>query len=162
LQSEYIDLYQLHNPPMQLLAEDGSILETLLRLQEEGKIRALGISTRSPEEGLIAVAEFGVRALQVNFNLVDQRALASGLFELCERQGAGVICRTPLCFGFLTGKYAGDSRFDTSDHRSAWSADQIKRWAEASDIFAAAAVDQVCQTHAQVALRFCLSYETVA
>lgn len=162
LQSDYIDVYQLHNPPVQLLRDDLSIMETLLRLQEQGKIRAIGISTRSPEDGLVAVTEHSVRALQVNFNLVDQRALESGLFELCSREGVGVICRTPLCFGFLTGQYSGDSKFDSSDHRSVWPSDQIRRWAEAHRMFAAAVSGRAYQTHAQIALRFCLSYGAVS
>jgi aryl-alcohol dehydrogenase-like predicted oxidoreductase len=163
LRSDYLDLYQLHNPPVRLLKEDASIMETLLLLKREGKLRAIGISTRSPAEGLTAVADLaGVQVLQVNFNLVDQRALESGLFERCLQEGVGVICRTPLCFGFLTGKYASDSRFDTSDHRSVWSADQVKRWAEAAWMFETAVADRTRQTQAQVALRFCLSYAAVS
>jgi len=162
LQTDYVDLYQLHNPPIELLPQDERVLGTLGDLQREGKVRVIGISVRSPEDGLAVAREFGFRSIQVNFNMVDQRALENGLFDLCSREGVGVICRTPLCFGFLTGKYSGVSRFDVSDHRSAWSSEQLKRWAEASQMFAAATAGRSHQTHAQIALRFCLSNGAVS
>jgi aryl-alcohol dehydrogenase-like predicted oxidoreductase len=162
LQTDYVDLYQLHNPPMEALNRDETILATLRSLQKEGKIRAFGISLRSPDDGLAAVSNFGLKAVQVNFNLVDQRAMENGLFDLCQREGVGVIVRTPLCFGFLTGAYSVESQFAESDHRHKWSARQVERWAGAYQLFAAAFVNRHNQTHAQIALRFCLSYPTVS
>lgn len=162
LQTDYVDVYQLHNPPMDLLRSNPGLVETLKDLEHQGKVRAIGVSVRSPDDGLVAVREFGVvEVVQVNFSMVDQRARENGLLALCERRSVGVICRTPLCFGFLTGKYGDGWRFDPSDHRSAWSAEQIGRWAEAHELFAAE-LDGTRQTHAQLALRFCLSYAAVS
>lgn len=162
LQTDYIDLYQLHNPTMEVLSQDETILSTLHSLKKEGKVRALGISLRAPDDGLVAITKFGFKAIQVNFNLVDQRALENGLFDLCEREDVGVIVRTPLCFGFLTGAYSAESKFASSDHRSRWSPRQIARWASAHRLFAAVLVEHEKQTHAQIALRFCLSYRSVS
>jgi aryl-alcohol dehydrogenase-like predicted oxidoreductase len=160
LDTDYVDLYQLHNPPMELLERDPDVLETLRRFEKEGKVRRLGVSVRSPEDGLAAVRRFGVKAIQVNLNMVDQRAREVGLLEICEREGAGVICRTPLCFGFLSGKYPAASRFQRDDHRAGWSPEQIAVWAEAHRVFAPG--EGAAETPAQRALRFCLSYPAVA
>lgn len=157
LQSEYVDLYQLHNPPLRWLERDGRAWDTLEALRGEGKARAIGISVRSPQDGLTALRRFPVQTLQVNFNLIDQRALDVGLLEACQARGVGVIGRTPLCFGFLTGRYPADSRFGPLDHRSAWSPEQVAVWATASQRFLDGA-QAPRPTPTQLALRFCLSY----
>ena len=161
LQTDYIDLYQLHNPPIEMLRQDERILGTLGDLQREGKVRVIGISVRSPEDGLAAVLEFGFRSIQVNFNMVDQRALENGLMDLFRTRGVGLVGRTPLCFGFLTGKYSAESQFGSDDHRSAWPAQQIALWADAGRLFSSVWPGEAC-THAQMALRFCLSYPAVS
>jgi aryl-alcohol dehydrogenase-like predicted oxidoreductase len=162
LQTDYIDLYQLHSPSVDVVGQDDRVLSTLQSLQTEGKIRAFGISVRSPNDGLVAVTRFGFRCIQVNFNLLDQRAAETGLFALCAKQDVGVVARTPLCFGFLTGEYSVGDGFDAFDHRRTWSPEQIQRWAEGYGLFSAVPIDRERQTPAQFALRFCLSYQSVS
>jgi aryl-alcohol dehydrogenase-like predicted oxidoreductase len=87
--------------------------------------------------------------------------LECGLLELCQQSNTGVIVRTPLCFGFLTGHYAA-TKFDPSDHRSKWPEAQLKRWAEAYKVFAAGVQQTQAQTHAQIALRYCLSFPMIS
>ncbi len=160
LGTDHVDLYQLHSPPVALLAEQPGILEFLREAQADGRIRAWGFSARSPEEAKIAVETFGVPCVQVNFNLTDQRALQQGLFEVCARSGCGVIIRTPLCFGFLTGQY--EAGFDPMDHRSRWSPEQVACWRQANDAFRFLFEENPGQTPAQIALRFCLSFPSVS
>lgn len=162
LQTDYIDLYQLHSPPMEILSEDPSILGTLRDLKEEGKIRAFGISVRSPGDGLTAINQFGIQSIQVNFNLLDQRASESGLFDLAADKEVGIIARTPFCFGFLTGAFTSNSKFDSSDHRSGWSAEQIERWVSGGQLFASALSGEPEKSQPQLALRFCMSYSSVS
>ena len=162
LQTDYLDLYQLHSPTIDLLERDDSILHTLSSLQKEGKTRAIGISVRSPDDGLIAIRRFGFKSIQVNFNMVDQRALENGLFDLAKKENVGIIVRTPLCFGFLTGWYSADSEFDSRDHRSTWPPEQIARWATAQQLFSSVLGENEGQTGAQIALRFCLSFQSVS
>ena len=133
LGTDYVDLYQLHSPPIDAL--DGEVLATLQLLQTEGKIRAFGISVRSPDDALVAMRAFGVKCIQVNFNLVDQRAVENGLLAKCEEGECRIIVRTPLCFGFLTGAYSTNIQFQESDHRNRWSTEQIRRWSEAWRVF---------------------------
>ena len=158
LQTDYIDIFQLHDPPLQLLEEDGQIMETLESLMMEGKIRILGVTTKSPAESLALIEKYDFKSVQFNFNFLDQRALECGLFKKCGEKGVGIIARTPLCFGFLTGKYNSNNDFDDSDHRSSWSKEQIDCWANAYKLFAVELTKENQQTNAQLALRFCLSY----
>lgn len=161
LRTDYLDLYQLHDPPVELLLEKSSILEILCGFQKEGKIRTFGVSLRSPEDGLTALRKLPIPSLQFNFNLVDQRAIENGLMDLCRQQQVGVISRTPLCFGFLADPSLKGQDFDTQDHRGRWSRDQLNLWADASSLFSAV-MDSQYQTAAQSALRFCLSFRAVS
>lgn len=162
LGTDYLDLLQLHSPTLEALRRDPAIVRTLEQLSREGRIRAYGISARSPDDALAAIREFGLRCVQVNFSLADQRAADNGLFELCGRAGIGVIVRTPLCFGFLTGKYGAHTQFPESDHRNRWSVEQRERWTEASGWFASVMGGRDAPAPVQVALRFCLSFSEVS
>ncbi|MBI5210945.1 MAG: aldo/keto reductase [Elusimicrobia bacterium] len=162
LRTDYLDLYQLHSPPLDLLRKDPRIVDAMRRFQREGKIRAWGISVRSPDEGLDAVRDLEAQTIQVNFNMADQRARTTGLLARCRQAGVGVIVRTPLCFGFLTGKYTPDSEFHSLDHRSSWRREQLALWSRAPQIFSAAIKPVRGQTPAQLALRYCLSYPEVS
>ena len=161
LQSDYIDLYQLHDPPLEFLQNDSAIVRTLYSLEKEGKIRSWGISVRSPNDGLPAVERFKAKVVQVNFNIVDQRMVANGLMDLCCTNEIGLIARTPLCFGFLTGMYSERTKFGTHDHRSLWSSEQKNLWLKAQQIFSAIR-DEDHQTESQFALRYCLSYPSLS
>jgi aryl-alcohol dehydrogenase-like predicted oxidoreductase len=160
LQTDYVDLYQLHSPSLELLEKTPEAVDELRTLKREGKIRAFGFSAKNPGDAIAAIKKYGFEAVQVNFNMIDQRAVESGLFDCASEYGAGVIARTPLAFGFLTGKVA-DMRFDPHDHRSLWSEGQLKRWTEAPDLFSF--INQgKNRTPAQLALKFCLGFKAVS
>ena len=161
LQTDYIDLYQLHSPPARVLSHHDPAITILEKLKRDGKIRAWGISARSPADASTAIS-VGAEVVQINFNLVDQRARSMGIFEKAEKAECGVIVRTPLSFGFLTGRYSANQKYDERDHRSKWSPEQRVRWAEAYRLFQALLALQPEQTPAQFALRFCLSFPEVS
>ena len=161
LQTDYLDVYQLHDPSVASVEHDERMLKTLQALQREGKIRAYGLSVRSPEDGLMAVRRLKAPCLQVNFNMTDQRARDNGLMQLCQRSRCGLIGRTPLCFGFLTGQYPGAGSFEPGDHRATWPAQQRSRWAGALEVFSSV-LSRSAHTPTQLALRFCLSYDAVS
>jgi len=158
LRTGYVDLFLLHSPALDTLRADDGIPTTLESIKRQGLSRAVGVSVRSPEDGLAVVREFNVDCIEVNFNLSDQRAVENGLLDMCEHTGVGVIVRTPLCFGFLTGAYE-QTQFAASDHRGRWSPAQRQRWHEAHEVFR---TNYARQTPAQSALRFCLSYPGVS
>ncbi len=161
LSSDYIDIYLLHSPTIAMLRKDSAIVATLQALKEAGKIRAYGISVRSPDDGLVAIQEFGVNVVQVNFNMIDRRAIENGLFDLAFEKRTGVVARTPLCFGYLTGKLHGNEIFEGIDHRANWPIEQRQRWAKSPDLFSFLNQGKNC-TPAQLALRFCLDHESVS
>ena len=161
LKTDYVDLYQLHSPPEEVLNAPGALNDLIDRLRQEGVIRAFGVSVARPEDGILAMDRFDIDAIQANFSLVDQRALDCGLLPEAEAQNVAIIARTPLCFGLLSGNYDRKTRFDPADHRSRWSPEQIERWVDAADRFAMSSNSPQPQSKAQIALRYCLSFSAV-
>jgi aryl-alcohol dehydrogenase-like predicted oxidoreductase len=115
LRREAIDLYQLHTPPIDVLA-GGEAWESLRRLRDEGKVRAFGASVESVEQGLIAI-ERGAQTLQVIFNVFRQNPVDE-LFPVALERRVGILARIPLASGLLTGKFTKNSTFSPDDHRS--------------------------------------------
>jgi aryl-alcohol dehydrogenase-like predicted oxidoreductase len=115
LRTDYIDLYQLHNPTIADLRRD-DIHEAMDRLQEVGKIRFWGVSVSTPEEGIEVIRNGWGYALQVLYNAINQ-APAKELFPLAKEKGYGIIARVPLASGLLSGKYRPDTTFATDDVR---------------------------------------------
>ncbi len=160
LETDYLDIYQIHSPPLDLLRASEEIFPTLADLKRQGKIRAIGISLKSPADGLAAIEEFKPETIQVNFSLIDQRAFENGIFEAAGRNGVGIIARTPLAYGFLSGKIK-DLNFPAQDHRSRWPEGQLKLWAEAPELFRFLAQGRQASA-TQLAIKFCLSFPEVS
>jgi aryl-alcohol dehydrogenase-like predicted oxidoreductase len=161
LRSDYIDLLQLHNPTAEAL-RDERLREALARLQAAGKIRAWGLSAKSPAEAIEGLAEFGAPVVQANFNMMDVRAIDSGVLAEAERRGAGFIGRTPLCFGFLSGVINRDTVFPAGDHRLGWSRAQLDNWIDGAADLLSAVKARPGRDGAQAALRFCLAFDAVS
>ncbi|SHN87862.1 aldo/keto reductase [Bradyrhizobium erythrophlei] len=98
LQSDHIDLYQIHSPPRDELlgATLQDTLGLLARLKVEGKIREYGIALDSAEDAVHCLGLQGIASLQMPFGLMDLEALDGVLDRVAERQ-CGVIARG--CFG---------------------------------------------------------------
>ncbi|MCZ8123577.1 MAG: aldo/keto reductase [Magnetospirillum sp.] len=157
-----IDLLQLHNPTPDLLASRPEIVACLVDLRRAGHIRAWGISTKTPAEALRCLREFDAPVVQANYNLIDHRAADGGLFDEARVRGAGVIARTPLAFGFLTGTVAPDAAFPEGDHRRLWPRERLQSWSRAAREFVGDIAAREGQTLAQIALRFCVSRPEVS
>jgi aryl-alcohol dehydrogenase-like predicted oxidoreductase len=100
LKSDYIDVYQLHDPPPAVL-EGGQFVEPLERLREQGKIRSWGIACRQPEDALIGLRGASPQSLQVGISVLEQAALDDALPRAAER-GVAVIARQVFASGLLT------------------------------------------------------------
>jgi aryl-alcohol dehydrogenase-like predicted oxidoreductase len=159
LQTDYVDVYQLHSPDLAAIDMDAAVA-ALEQLRRNGKVRAYGISARSPADALKVVEEYDFATVQVNFNLIDHRASESGLFHLAKSRHFGIIARTPLCFGYLTGRLSGGENFDPSDHRNNWPAEQLQRWADAPRAFGK--LYNGSRSATQLALLFCLAFDPVS
>lgn len=125
LQTDYIDLYQMHWPErvMNMFGKRGvveidtqwqdNIFEVLTifdGLIKEGKIKHIGVSNENPwgvmkflneseKHGLPKIA-----SIQNPYSLLN-RLFEVGLSEICMRENVGLLAYSPLAFGFLTGKY---------------------------------------------------------
>ena len=161
LRTDYIDLLMLHNPPQESEIDGDTIANLADDLKNQGKIRAFGVSLRSPLDGAAYIEKLGVDALQTNFNLLDQRAIDCGLMELVRQEKVSLIARTPLCFGFLSGKITEDTSFDDQDHRSRWPKEQIFDWLRGASAIGACMDKSNGQTPVQFALRFCMSFPEI-
>ena len=118
LQTDYIDLYQLHNPTVDVI-EKGAVWEVLERAKQAGKIRHYGVSINTVEEGVAAVKNGRAETIQVEYNLLAQEPRET-IFPLAEKAGVGIIARVPLKRGILTGKMtlADEARFQGEDVRA--------------------------------------------
>ncbi|WP_153146117.1 aldo/keto reductase [Dechloromonas sp. H13] len=128
LQTDYIDLYQLHwperNQPMfgqwqydptkeRACTPIREQLETLAELVAASKVRAVGLSNEHPwgvMQFLRLADELGlprVLCTQNAYNLLT-RTFETSLAEVCHREQVGLLAYSPLAFGHLTGKYLAD------------------------------------------------------
>jgi len=133
LQTDYIDLYQLHSPDRHVTlwgsnptiyrhpepaADEVPIEETLGALQElvqEGKVRHVGLSNETAwgTTRFVAAAEAGkgprVVSIQNAYNLLN-RTFEVNLAEVAMREQVGLLVYSPLAQGYLTGKYQKGAR----------------------------------------------------
>ena len=150
LQSDHIDLYQLHSPPREELT--GSRLQDALgllgRLKTEGKIREYGIALDSVYDAVHCLDMEGLASLQMPFGLMDLQAL-DGVFDKVSERQLGIIARG--CFGGGALKQSlTEAELRASEPQ--WErALQIKRLAE-----------QMQRSALEAALQFALSIERIS
>ena len=128
LQTDWIDLYQLHRPRPEIAVDE--TLRALDDLVRAGKVRYLGTSTFAAwqvVEALWAAKELGLNRFvceQPPYNLLDRR-VERELLPMCQTYGIATIPWSPLAGGLLTGKYArGEAppegtRYGSGDPRQA-------------------------------------------
>ncbi len=116
LQTDAIDLLQLHCPPTDVYyrPEVFGILDDLVKA---GKLRFYGVSVERVEEGLKALEYPGVQSVQIIYNLFRQRP-GDLFFPEAARRKVGILARVPLSSGLLTGKMSKQTRFAPDDHRA--------------------------------------------
>ena len=157
LQTDHIDIYLAHNPPVDMM--DGNktdLYDELQKLKEEGKILSYGISLDHADELAVMLETTQCTAAEVFYNAFHQE---QGLyFEKAQNQGVGLIVKVPLESGWLTGKYHSNSVF--TDNRRRWSPEEIKRRADLVDKLAALLPPGVSLPLA--ALAFCLAQPQVS
>jgi aryl-alcohol dehydrogenase-like predicted oxidoreductase len=118
LQTDRVDLYQLHNPTVDVI-ERGEVWGVLERAKREGKIRYYGVSINTIDEGIAAVKDGRSDTVQLEYNLLAQEP-AEKVFPLAQQADVGIIARIPLRRGVLTGKMtmADEQRFQGEDVRA--------------------------------------------
>ncbi len=111
-----LDLTQLHCIPTDELRR-GDVFDTLRQLKSEGKIKAFGASVESMDEAQICLAQPGIAALQIIFNVFRQKPITT-LFEAAQAKNVALIVRLPLASSLLSGKMTPETNFAPSDHRT--------------------------------------------
>jgi len=116
LDTDALDLLQLHCPPMEVYywPEVFGILDDLM---QAGKLRHYGVSVEKVEEALKAIEFPGVQTVQVIFNIFRQRP-AELFFAEAQRRKVGILARVPLASGLLSGKITRNRQFANDDHRN--------------------------------------------
>ncbi|HET7710879.1 MAG TPA: aldo/keto reductase [Thermoanaerobaculia bacterium] len=160
LRTDYIDVYQAHNPTLDDLARE-EIQEAMDMLQDQGKIRFWGVSISAPQEGMEIVRRGWGHTLQILYNILNQ-APAEELLPEAKAKGYGVIARVPLASGLLTGKYHPQSVFPADDLRQNFLTpkrlqEAIERVDEAKSIIGGTA-----RSLTEGSLRFVLAHDAVS
>ena len=104
LQTDYLDLYMLHQADMEILRRQ-VVADEMLRLKKSGVVKAIGVSTYSVEETRKAIEAEVWDVVQLPFNLMDQRQHI--LFELAAKSGVGIVVRSVLLKGLLSTRGTG-------------------------------------------------------
>ena len=114
LQTDYIDLYQIHWPdPLTPISETMEAMEILL---QQGKIRAVGVCNYSKSQTEEAEKYIALASNQVPYSML-RRDIEAELVPHCLESGTAILAYSPLQRGLLTGKITPDYVFNEGDTR---------------------------------------------
>ena len=116
LETEALDLLQLHCPPSEVY-DMPEVFDALDRLVQDGKLRFYGVSVERVDEALKAIQYPNVQSVQIIFNMFRLKP-AEMFFPAAREKKVGIIARVPLASGLLTGKLRPDTQFSAQDHRN--------------------------------------------
>ena len=102
LQTDSIDLYQMHWPPDEVGTTLDSAWRTMLDLKREGKVRWIGVSNFNVAQLQFAQTIHPVTSLQPPYSVL-RRQIEDEVLPLCQNRGIGVISYAPMASGLLTG-----------------------------------------------------------
>jgi aryl-alcohol dehydrogenase-like predicted oxidoreductase len=99
LQTDYLDIFQLHSPSSEVIVK-GEFIEALESAKSQGKIRSYGVSCRTVDDARLCLRYSNLSAVQIPISLLQFDGVPSFL-ELSKRAKVGVIARQPFASGFL-------------------------------------------------------------
>ena len=114
LQTDYVDIYQVHWPDPRVPVEETA--DTLGELYEQGKIRAIGVSNYSPEEMARFRAVAPLHTIQPPFNLFE-REIERDVLPFAFGRSITTLTYGALCRGLLSGAMRTDRQFAKDDMR---------------------------------------------
>lgn len=121
LNTDHIDLYQVHWPPGAFghpAVPMEEIMRAMLDLKDQGKIRAIGVSNFNRRQ-MAEIAQYGpVESLQPPYSLF-WRTVEREDVPFCREHEMTVLAYSPMAQGLLTGKFGPDHQFAKGDHRAA-------------------------------------------
>ena len=132
LRTDYIDLLQIHWPDNSTPIHE--TMEALHKLQQQGKIRAAGVSNYSAAQLEEASRTINVASNQVPYSMLN-RSIENELLPHTLENKIGIIAYSPMERGLLTGKYFQDAKLKEDDHRHGYfgqhNLEQVKAFLEA-------------------------------
>ncbi len=163
LQTDYVDIYSLHNPKMQAI-ENLDLFYSLEKVMKDGKIRshgiALGPAIGWENEGMLAIRERSITCLQTVYNILEQDP-GNAFLKEAENYDVGIMTRVPDASGVLTGKVNADTVFDKNDHRNSrkreWIIGALKKVENLMTI-----ADEKGWSVTELAIKFILSQKQVS
>jgi len=159
LNTDHIDLYQIHNPKLTHLEKD-ELFETLEQLQTDGKIRYFGAAIGPDigwfEEGEYVMRERDVHSAQIIYSILEQDP-ARDFFPIAQEEQVGLISRVPHASEVLTGRFTEPPVFDPSDHRASrkaeWMTEALRKAAKTYFL----AGENAGRSMSQAAIKFALA-----
>lgn len=113
LQTDYIDLYQTHWQDSTTPIEE--TMSELLKLKDEGKIRAIGVSNANVEQ----LKRYGqIDSDQEKYNMLDRKIEKQGNIDYCYENNIAILAYSPLAQGLLTGKIKPERKYNEGDLRN--------------------------------------------
>lgn len=112
-----LDILQLSKPSVMDL-RDGDLFSFLDDLKNEGKIRYSGVVIGDVETGFQCIESGKIDCLQILYHFLYHET--ESLIQEASKKGIGVIIRSPLNSGFLSGTYKNDKVFPRNDERSTY------------------------------------------
>ncbi len=116
LDTQTLDLVQLHCPPSAVYASD-EVFDALDTLVDDGVIANYGVSVETTDQALAAIARPGTASVQIILNAFRLKPL-DAVLPAAREAGVGIIARVPLASGLLSGKYTRATQFAENDHRN--------------------------------------------
>jgi aryl-alcohol dehydrogenase-like predicted oxidoreductase len=162
LQTDRLDVLQLHTWT-RAWNRNPRPFEILRRLQAEGKIGAIGVSTPEPDQDSVIDLMRGgwVDTVQVIYNIFDQQPAAE-LLPVARETNTGIIVRVVFDEGSLTGRFTPETTFAPDDFRNTYFAgDRLGRAVRRAEKLKEDIADTGL-TLAQVALKFALMHPAVS
>lgn len=114
LRVDCVDLYQTHWQEDKTPVED--TMAALLKLKDDGKIRAIGVSNAPLPKLLAYMAAGGVVSCQEKYNMLERKR-ESDILPFCKKNGLAFLAYSPLAQGLLSGRITAERRFREGDHR---------------------------------------------
>jgi 1-deoxyxylulose-5-phosphate synthase len=129
MQTDHIDLYQLHRPPLAHPQEE--TLRAFDDLIRAGKVRYIGCSTHPAwmvMEALSISDRYGLNRYiseQPPYNLLDRR-IENELIPLCQKYDLAVLPWSPLAMGILAGRYTQTDNYPENSRAHLWDSSMVK------------------------------------
>lgn len=163
LNTDYIDLYQIHTPIIEKydfkFSED--TFDVFRKLKKQGKILHYGYSSLGICDALEIVQKNLCEVIQVPYNILEREAEIE-LFPKALEKNIGIIIRKSLASGFLTGKFDKNIVFPKNDHRSRFSKDEITFLTSNLQNLKEIALSKEGRTLSQLSIQFCLNNDAVS